>query len=437
MKRLFKIKIFDNKIFVLLFSVICATILWYTISVSNGSEEVRVIKDVPINFNMEDIKQLYGLEMVEIVYPESLKGGTVDVRVKAKRGILAAIKAEDIVVTAQTTNITSPKEYNLTLKYETKNTYLDFSFEGDNTKEVRVSFDRMSTKNVKVEADIQGIVVQTDFIMETPYTNIDSVDIYGPESIVQNVDSVAISAVTNEVLRETKEYDGTLVMYDVNKNVVTSPHLTVLGENSYRIIVPVKMTKTLNLEISLNNVPNYYILTSDSNNSINYTISPSEVKVKGSSEDILSNFPTNAYNIGSIDFTTLTPQSNTVIIPLSFGGAIETVSDVKEVEVTFDIENMSSRTISVEMENAQVNIENVNEGYEVEVRSERINNVTVYGPASELEKLEDYEFIVTVDASSQKNSGNSIASAVISIRNNSKCWIYGDYEIQVSTKPTS
>lgn len=427
-------KVWDKKWVLLLFSALCAVTLWFFVSINYGSTETKVITDVPINIDFTDIFDRYGLELVNVVSPDELKDKKADVKIRGKKIAINQIKREDIVVTAQASHITTAGSQVLTLKYECKSPMFDISFASDNVSDLIVFVDRISEKSFEtIDVVIDGsVVTEEGYIAESPYSNITSIKLKGPESVINKIESVTVRTKVDDTLKETASFDGTLVFFDKDGNEVSSENITHDFTDKITVTVPVKVSKNLTLAVKFKNVPAGY-----SENMLKYTITPSTITVKGS-HDAITAFESDTFIVGEVDFAKLTKENNPIKFPINLSSGIELTEEIAEVTVKFDLSGIYSKNMDLVKDNVKFSIVNNSSNHTAVVTTAALKNVTVCGPSAQVRKLSESDFLVTVDLSDKDAFvGNCIVNATITVPGKDKCWVVGTYEVEVAIRNAS
>jgi YbbR domain-containing protein len=426
-------RLFENRIFLMVFSIVCAVILWFVININYGQEETRTIADVPINFDTTALKERYNLNLIEISSPTSIRDGKLNVSITAKRGVLNRITADDFTVTALTGGVTDAGLDFITLKYEKRRTILDFEFSAGNISTIYVRFDRIKSKEFDISSTtIDGTIKPIgDYVVGQPYSNIDNLILTGPEADIDRIDKVVVQATANETISETTTYQGVLIYYDKYGKIVSSEYITHDFAEPISVTIPVTLSKKLKLKVDLQNVTDYY-----KEKMLPYKISPETVTVEGLPKSMESVFgSSDEYVVSTIDFSTLTKEKNVIKVPLTFTNGIkEATEKVTEISISFDFSGIDAKTLSISTVGA-VTFINGNSKQNAKVTAETINNVLVYGPAAKLKALNENDFVIVIDIGDRESfTGNYMATASIALKSadNKMCWVVGKYEVQVN-----
>ncbi len=416
MKTKFKLDdLFYNDVFLLVFSLFMALIIWLLVVVNVSPATTRVIQDVKVNID-STVPSQFGLE----VFGE--KEFTVDVTVKGKKYQIssAALSADDIVITAQTNNVDSAGNRTLQLKPELPEG-ADYTITNISSKSIDVYFDTAKTVQMVIEPQ----VVANGFpIVEEGFTSGDinlsetSVTITGPSTEINRIERVVAKLVLEKSLSSNKSADAEIkLLNDKNKSdfkyVTTSIDKVVLT-------IPVLQVKELETVVAFKNAPDNLVVTP-----LKYTVSPAKDLFNISVDDYEK---TANYTIGTIDFRTLSP-SNHVFTFLAEDVAVAESSETTEFSVNVDMTGISQEYVTISSDKFVVN----NPEEKDYVLSGLSKSVVVVGLEKDLESVTEENIKVEVDLSEiDIDKGQSVTvPAVISV-DNAGCWIYGTYFVDVS-----
>ena len=419
--------LFENRAFLAIMSVLCAIFLWYNAYTSFGVEDERTVANVPVNINTADIYERYGLEIIEIVSPDELKDRTMDVNIISKTPMLRSCSAEDFSIVADAGTVTQAGTYQLDLRITCTNPDLNIAVSSDNQKYITVRFDRVKSKNFPISNIVLNgdLTVAEGYTMESAFSNITDVTLTGPEILVNKIDSVAVAVHVDSMLKSTVIYEGELVFYDSEMNVIEDHTLSNDVTGTILVTVPVKMTKTVKTTVSFNNKPEGF------GDKI-FTISPSSLTFKGSQEALEQAFAdTDSISVGTVDFSTVNSSNPTFTFEISPGSGVEVAEKVDSVTVTLKLGDIHTKTFEAESSTSVFNVINDKSG-KAEVITKKLDQITVCGPLSQLKSISEKDFTVSADLSDKESyKGNCVVPAVITVSGHDKCWVYGNYEIEV------
>lgn len=407
--------LFQNNLFVFVLSLFISVIIWLLVVINVSPQTTRVIKDVKVTID-DTVPSQFGLE----VFGES--EFTVDVTVKGKKYQIstANLSAEDIVVTAVTTNVDAPGFRTLQLRAEPVSENASYTISSISSKTVDVYFDTAKSVQFVIEPDIvtEGFpVVEEGFTCGDISLSENSVVISGPSTQVNRIEKVIAKCVLENSLNSNLSLETDIILLD-DKNKSDFDYLTMSVEKTV-VAIPVLRVKTVNTAVNFKNVPKNYVA-----NSLKYKISPT----KESFNIFVDEYEkTTSYNVGTIDFKSLSPTNNRFVfdsekLPVAQDGADEFI-------VTVDMSGFSQEYISVSEEKIKINNpENLD--YKL---SDYPNSVVVVGPESELESITKDKIYVEIDFSQvDLIEGETVTIPALITVDSDTCWVYGTYDVEIT-----
>jgi len=416
MKIKFKLNdLFNNDVFLLVFSLFAALVIWLLVVVNVSEPTTRVIQGVKVNID-STVPSQFGLE----VFGE--KEFTVDVTVKGKKYQIspAALSAEDIIVTAQTNSVDSAGNRTLQLKPEVPEG-ADYTITTISTKTIDVYFDTSKTVQMVIEPQ----VVTNDFpIVEDGFTSGDinlsetSVTITGPSTEINRIEKVVAKLVLEKSLSSNKSADAEIILLS-DRNRSDFKYVT-MSIDKVVLTIPVLQVKELETVVAFKNAPDIFVVTP-----LEYTVSPSKDLFNISVDDYDK---TVDFAVGTIDFKTLSP-SNHVFTFLAEDVSISEGSATEEFTVNVDMTGISQEYITCSSDKFEINNPDEKE-YRVSGLSK---SVVVVGREKDLEAITYENIKVEVDLSEVDISqGQSVTVPAVVTVDNAGCWVYGSYFVEVS-----
>lgn len=407
--------LFDNKFFSLAVSLIGAIVIWLFVVINVSPQTTRVIKDVKVTID-ETIPSQFGLE----VFGES--EFTVDVTVTGKKYEISSanLSAEDIVVTAVTTNVDSPGFRTLQLKAEPISEGAAYTISSTSIKTVDVYFDTAKTVQLPIAAEIETgdfPVVEEGFSCGDITLSESSVTISGPSTQVNRIEKVVAKCKLEASLSSnlTVEAD-VLPLDDLNKS--DFEYLT-LSVDKVVMVVPVLKVKELNTIVTFKNIPDAY-----STSPLEYSISPKKAQFNVF-VDVYDK--TAEYSVGTIDFKSLSPSKNIFTFT---GESTEVVEGtVGEFVVEVNMDGFSEEYMTVSSEAIEVN----NPDDRLYKVSEFNQSVVIIGKEEDLKNITKDMIKVEVDLSQVEwKAGETVTVPAIVSVDKSTCWIYGSYTVEIT-----
>lgn len=407
--------LFDNKLFSLAVSLIGAIVIWLLVVINVSPQTTRVIKDVKVTID-ETVPSQFGLE----VFGES--EFTVDVTVSGKKYQISSanLSAEDIVVTAVTTNVDSPGFRTLQLKAEPVSENAAYTISSTSVKTVDVYFDTAKTVQLAIEAEIETgdfPVVEEGFSCGDITLSESSVTITGPSTQVNRIEKVVAKCKLDKSLSSNLSIEAdVLPLDDQNKSDFDYLTLTV---NKVVMAIPVLRVKDVDTFVTFKNIPDAY-----SANPLKYTVSPQTAQFNVFVDEYDK---TTACSVGTIDFKSLSPSKNVFVFSGESTDVVEGSVDEFVVEVNMD--DFSEEYMTLSAESIKVNNPN-DKDYKI---SDFSKSVVVIGTEEDLKSITKDMIKVEVDLSQVEwKAGETVTVPAIVSVDKSTCWVYGNYTVEIS-----
>ena len=416
MKTKFKLdNLFNNDIFVLVFSLCMSLIIWLVVVVNFTPSTTRVIQGVKVNID-DTVPSQFGLE----VFGE--KDFTVDVTVEGKKYQISssALNAEDIVITAQTNNVDSAGNRTLQLKPEIPEG-ADYKIKTISSKTIDVYFDTAKTVQMVIEPQVEADgfpIVEEGFTSGSINLSDTSVTVTGPSTEINRIEKVVARLVLEKSLSSNKSADAEIVLLN-DKNRTDFKYVS-MNIDKVVLTIPVLRTKELKTMVAFKNAPDNFVVTP-----LEYTISPENDLFDISVDDYDK---TVDYIVGTIDFKTLSP-SNHVYTFLSDDISVAEDSQTEEFTVNINMSGISQEYITYSADDFTINNPDKKD-YKV---SGLNKSIVVVGSRKELESITVEDIKVEIDLSELDiNKGQTQTVPAVVTVDNAGCWIYGTYSVEIS-----
>lgn len=416
MKNKFKLdSLFNNDVFVLVFSLFMSLLIWLVVVVNFTPSTTRVIQGVKVNID-DTVPSQFGLE----VFGE--KDFTVDVTVEGKKYQISspALNAEDIVIIAQTNSVDSAGNRTLQLKPEIPEG-ADYKIKTISSKTIDVYFDTSKTVQMVIEPQVEtdGFpIVEEGFTSGSINLSDTSVTVTGPSTEINRIEKVVAKLVLEKSLSSNKSADAELVLLS-DKNRTDFKHIS-MNIDKVVLTIPVLRTKELKTIVAFKNAPDNFVVTP-----LKYTISPEKELFNISVDDYEK---TVDFTVGTIDFKTLSP-SNHVYTFLAEDISVAEDGETEEFTVNIDMSGISQEYLAYSSADFTVNNPDKKD-YSV---SELNKSVVVVGDQKELKSITVEDIKVEIDLSELDiNEGQTVTVPAVITIDNAGCWIYGSYFVEVS-----
>ena len=371
-------KLLDDSRFLMLISVMMAIVLWAYVVIFVNNEHTTTIHDVPINMKYRgNVYRSMGLDVIEMDIT------TVDVSVTGPRSVTGDLTADDIIVYPSITAIDGPGAYTFILTSDKASNISNFTINSYSHDSVTVRLDRLVSKEFPVEVDISSVVVDSDYMAGRPTTNPSTITITGPEYKVNSVSKVVAATITTETLSQSAVLPSRICLYDENGGEIDDKLLS-MNVAEVDITIPIMKEVTLPVKVEYVNVPSGF-----NTDILQQSLSVKEIRlsVPAQVESSLTDFV-----VGYIDLATLkTGEKYTFDLKLPAG--YRSLDEITQISATVSSNNLTERVMNV----SEIKVVNDAEG-DIQLLTKVINNVTIVGEKSAVEKLSAGSVIAQIDA---------------------------------------
>lgn len=425
-------RLFSNNRFLVAFCIIISVILWATVKINYSDDTVRTISDIKVSLTAAEEE----LDYTAFILEEDLLVD-VEVRGKAYNINARALSRDDIIVEAVSSFVDSAgyKVVSLNAKISDTAAANDFEITSISPSTITVFFDREVTETFNVVARIKNgsdKIVKDGFLLGKAIPSLNTVNVTGPATILAEMENVYFDAtIDNSMLPLTSaaEIPAELV-YPVTRpndsRFLVCP--TINNDvNPATVTLPVYATKPVPLTLKFINKP-------EGIKEPDYTISPSQVKIIYNPKD---EEKYGELNVGTIDFKKLDNTKNKLNIVVNQEDLAIRLSDKKSIscDIVVDMSGYTKTNVSYSAANVMFLNRQEDMVYSLGTGG-LLDNITVIGPASSVEKLtsDDIRIEINVSALNMSRSNSQVLEANITIGNSeiTDCWVYGEYKAVVT-----
>lgn len=408
----------DNK-FVMVFSLVIAVVFWASVCIAFSPETEVVVENVPVKIETENsVPSQFGLRM----FGEN--NYSIDVRISGSKYIIGgkSVTADDFIVTASTSHVTSSGTHSLQLKVNKADESANFTIEDYSESFITAYFDEYAEVQANIEVTVEGEEITSgDYIADENYiTDKKTVLVGGPALEVARLAKVEAIVNIEDQLDESTAFTAKLSAVDKNGNELK--FTTFDGENdaTMNVTVPVYKKVKIPVNIGFTNSPLNFIT-----NPLEYSCTPEAVTVA-----LLQNgTQAETLKIADVDFPSLNPGTNVVKVNLSDVNGVRPLAGYSDT-VTVKITVPDSAAATFDIQSNNISVSNAPIDRSINFTSSKIKNVTVYGNQEELDNLVADNIKVRIDFSDIViEDGNNTVEVPLYIKDSYGCWIYGNYRI--------
>lgn len=369
----------------ILLSLLIALSLWLYVSTVVTTTIDMPYYNLQVALQGESVLEGRGLMLI------SVENDEVDLTLHGSRQNVGKIKASDLQLVADLTNIYSAGTYNLTYS---------ITYPGDvpsgSVSELSKSPDRVTvviaertSKEVPVEITYNGNA-EDGYIMDPSAVELSDsyVTVSGPLEVVEQIDHASIT-VNCENATETIVTSQRYVLRDADNEPVDASLITVDVEQ-IQITVPVSMLKTIPVKLTV--IPGGG--ATEELSSID--IDPMEITISGDAS-VLSKI--DELVLGMVDLGEITGDSWTQTYEIALPEGVTNRSGITTATVTITFPKLATREMTI----TAIQYIHAPEGMKVEVLTKQLT-VTVRGLENEVEALTPGDVVVQVDLSGVENT---------------------------------
>ncbi|MBA4701170.1 MAG: hypothetical protein H2212_17245 [Ruminococcus sp.] len=332
---------FTNNMGLKVMALVFSAFLWLIVVNVDDPVEASTFRNIPVTVKNPEIVTNEGK-----TYKILDDTQTVTVVVKAKRSVLSKLSANNIVATADMSEmqIDSLIPIRATIP----------GYEGRYNTEIMPVNLRVKTedqtKNVFPLTVSASGTPRDGFVVGEMVTNPEKITVRGAESLVNSIDK-AVAKVDVSGLSKTTVLQAELIYYDSNGNVVDKSQLKDnLGSEGVTVNVQALNTKSVALNFSVSGTPESGYIFSG------LTCEPDKIQVSGTAE-VLEGFEELEIPASEIDITGAAEKLEKTIDILPYlPEGIQLVDETaNNIVVTISIEQEGTRTIELSVEAIRVN----------------------------------------------------------------------------------
>lgn len=405
-------KLLDDSRILWLISILMAITLWGYVVVFVNNEHTTTIHDVPINMQYRaSAYQSMGLDVIEMNIT------SVDVSVTGPRSVTGDLTADDIIVYPSITGIDGPGSYTFVLTSDKTSNISNFTINSYSHDNVVVRLDRLTSKEFPVEVDISSIVVDSDYMADRPTTNPSTVTITGPEYKINSIDRVVAATITTETLSQTAVLPSKISLYDESGGLIDDKLLS-MNVAEVDITIPIMKEVTLPVKVEYVNVPAGF-----DTGILHQSLSAKGIRLSVPSQAASS---LTDFVVGYIDLSTL-KTGEKYVFDLKLPTGYRSLDEVTQISAVISGDNLAEKVINV----SEIKILNDADG-DIQLLTKVINNVSVIGEKSAVEKLSAGGVIAQIDAATLTAAqGQQSVEVDFIIPSTNAAYVKGAYTVNI------
>ena len=400
-------------------SLVFAIIIWYFVSITVYPTINRNIYGVKVDI---DLTGSYA-ESLEL-QPVSIGTESINVNIEGDRAKISSLKAEDLVAYVNVDNVTSAREYKLSVEVKSKDG-TDFDVKSIEPSTVTVKFDKIITKSFTVEPDVSSITVASGYFKDQVSVTPSTINITGPQNRIENITNVYATTTVNKEIDSSSEFQTSeITLYNSATNAVISNDNEDLtfDKTDFTIVVPVYIKQTVPLEVEIQNAPSGFDVDAFKKQLV---MSETEIEIGAPSENIKD---INSFVVGMIDMRYVDIGSE-FTFDIILGEGYTNLSGIESVTVTCPSDGLAKKLINLQSSDftvinapAQYNIKPINAGY----------SINFIGPEEQLAELSKLDVVAVLDLMPYSITEGIFSCPVqISVPSHPEIWSMGTFNISL------
>jgi len=406
----------SNKVIIII-SFVLAVVIWFAYSVTVAPEKTRKITGVPVSINLTNTvaEQLglkaYGYEDI-----------TIDVEISGKGYAVGQVEADDIVVVVKNINQIDDAGYK-TLQLSANSADGSFVVDSISQTYIQVYFDFPETREFEVTHNViepEGGVASDGYYFGGAFYGAKELSISGPKAELDKITQVVSETVVENRLSKTTSMTAALSIRTIDGQ---APKFISYDDTQVReVSLSIQKTKLLKFMVEFDNAPEFY-----KSEPLSVTYSKQELLVAGTDSQI-SSFA--YFEVGSIDFSQLSPDKNTFEFDVSAPNGITVIDEIERVTATVDMSNFAMAQFALSTGNIEVL--NPPSGYTV-ADIGFVGDVWIVAPRQIIDSITSSSIVAEIDLSNLSlNAGVNEVELKVGIKNRNDCWAYGTYKTTIT-----
>ncbi len=438
-------KLFNNKIFLIVFSVLLASFIWLFITAEKTGNINRTVTNVGINLETKEKDRQFFVDSKTFESHKNEDGDKLvgDVEIVGLRYYLDSVKSTDIDLT-YTNTVLNIGEMTLNLKAKPKEDEDNFTIGQTITPtNILVYYDAPAGADFNIDIDSSLIETENGFYYRENSAFIASdttkLSLTGPATVINKINSVTVRPDPDQPLNVSTAVDGEFTFLDENGievdeallKYVKAGNQYVTGSDFSRAVtvkIPVYREATLKSGIDFKNRPSAFSSSEDFA-SFRITYEPKSVFV---AKDTEIEEVSDVLNIMTVNFADLRLGENIFTADAAQVEADNKCIILDETEkftvtITIDDENLIRKVVSL----TPNVIVPENSGFNVKSVTPAFNEVTLIGPEADINAINPDELRFEADLSSVEPGFKGTVTVYVNIIGNTTYWATGTYMTEV------
>jgi len=410
--------LYNDKL-MLIMSFLLATAIWIGVVTGPANIEDRQIS-VPVTIDMTNSYAYQrGLRIIgETEYD-------VKVTVSGKWSVISKLTAEDLRVRPDLNEISEPGDVELPLIVSRNSAETDYDILTVTPSSVMVACDYWKDNvSCPVTVDVsaltasgEGKMIGVPVMDGNPFPDNKAI-VSGPESIMDQLDSLVVKVTQAEELAELKQYSVPLTAVDKNGNELDLSLCKIKGYEgeTVSITVPIWEERRIELGYSVENCPQG--ISEDA-----LVIEPSSLDVLGPAEE-LDALEKELADLGTVDFLRLSAQNNSVAFSLDIPQSVQAIDAPSTATVELVTEGLDQKTVDLTVTAENTFVKSPTDGLTVSVREQTLSDIVLVGNRESIAAITADSLGVEIHAQTNLSAGTKQYAARVVVKDYDDVWVY-------------
>ena len=240
----------------------------------------------------------------------------------------------------------------------------------------------------------------------------------GDDRELERIASIAAVVPAQQNLSDSVTVDAPLELRDENGNAI-EPEYTTLETDTAEVALTVLQVRELPLAVDFIGLPEGF-----DTSSLPYTLDRETLRVAGPERVIGS---LTELSVASLDLGRSFAFDRDYQLRIELPDGVVSLDGVNTVTLTFDTSQMATTTLNV----STIRVINIPSDIDIEVLTDRISGVVLYGPADEIAELSPESVVAQVDCQSVSvTAGQQTLPVSIQIPASGRIFAVGSYNVQ-------
>lgn len=248
--------------------VLAALVLWFYVASANTVVVERTFTGLPVTIRNREV--LSAKDYGEVI---RVNNSSVDITLRGSKAALEQLSVDDIVMYVDVGSVSGTGEQALEILASLPS---GITIVEQSPSLLDVYIDKICTKRVKVELDLQYTMENADYYIDEDGISLSEewIEISGPAEELEKVAGARLTLKLGDSVDSSKSTVGKPVLVDSTNTAITSQYIT-MKTTSVKVIVPVYMEKDVALAVKFKNG---YLVNGEN---VKAKIQPDTIRLKG------------------------------------------------------------------------------------------------------------------------------------------------------------